>query len=162
VLAQESGPPQTKTEEADLFRHGSENEDGQKVTVLLTVLEKRKKELDEREEALQREEERLKFVRRDLEEMLAQSIKIREDLEKMKAEAKETEGALDLLIKVYETMPPEEAALRIAKMNERVVLRLLTRMKGKAVANILSFVEPTQAARLSEKLAAQKRVVQNK
>ncbi|HLG22981.1 MAG TPA: hypothetical protein VI382_09205 [Candidatus Manganitrophaceae bacterium] len=53
---------------------------------------------------------------------------------------------------MYEAMPPEEAAARIEKMNESLALNLLGRIKEKIAAQILTGMNPTKAARMSEKL----------
>jgi flagellar motility protein MotE (MotC chaperone) len=60
------------------------------------------------------------------------------------------------LSQAFESMPPEEAAQRIEKMNEASALDLLTRLKSKTVGQILASVNPTKAARLTEKLAARR------
>jgi len=161
AYTQEAEPGRGGAVEANLFRQKGVSEEGKKTAEFLKVLEKRKQELDEREGAIRGEEERLKLLQQDLQEMLKQSIQAREGLEKLKTKPEAAEETLGLLIKVYEIMPPEEAAVRIAKMDERVVLGLMTRMKGRSVAKILSFVEPSKAARISEKLAKKTRLVKD-
>jgi flagellar motility protein MotE (MotC chaperone) len=58
------------------------------------------------------------------------------------------------LSQAFETMPVEEAAQRIEKMREPVALDLLARLKSKTAGQILAALDPTKAARLVEKLAA--------
>ena len=60
--------------------------------------------------------------------------------------------ALDHLIKIYEAMDPEEAALRLEQMKEGLALDLLAAIKGKKAAALLAGVSPAKAARLSEGL----------
>jgi flagellar motility protein MotE (MotC chaperone) len=158
--AQETLSLQKNLDEKDLFlpleKRGGEG----MAQALLKGLEKRKKGLEEREERIRQEEERLHLIKKDLEGMLAESIRVREDLQKLKAEAQSEDEAWQHLIKVYRTMAPEEAALRIEKMNEKVVLDLLSRMKGKDVGQILGFVAPSKAARISEKLSKRRKTAQ--
>jgi flagellar motility protein MotE (MotC chaperone) len=60
---------------------------------------------------------------------------------------------MDQLVKVYETMSPEEAAARMNIMDEKLAIELLSGMKGKTVGKILGNMTAEKAADLSSKLA---------
>ena len=121
------------------------------------LLAERQQDLDRREAAVRREEERLKLLRSDIQGLL----KKQEGQAKGGAPAgKATTAAttttapnLVLLSQAFETMPVEEAAQRIEKMNEGVALNLLTRLKSKTAGQILAALNPTKAAHLVEKMA---------
>ena len=128
-------------------------------TTLLEQLQARLKEVEERERALQQREERLNALQQDLEALAARQT---QEGKRLLGEATslaeeqrryvEQDPALIHLIKIYESMDPEEAALRIAEMREGLALDILAAIKDKKAAGVLAGVEPVKAARLSEGL----------
>jgi flagellar motility protein MotE (MotC chaperone) len=124
---------------------------------LMKLMEERQQDLDRREAAVRREEERLKLLRSDIEGLLK-----KKQAGPGKSAAVSPSGAkpttptpnLVHLSQAFETMPVEEAAQRIEKMREAVALDLLARLKSKTAGQILAALDPTKAARLVEKLAA--------
>lgn len=128
-------------------------------TTLLEQLKARLKEVEERERALQQREERLTALQQDLEALAARQAKESKRLvgeasllEEEQRRYVEQDPALTHLIKIYESMDPEEAALRIAQMREGLALDILASIKDKKAAGVLAGVEPAKAARLSEGL----------
>ncbi len=128
-------------------------------TTLLEQLQARLKEVEERERGLQQREERLRALQQDLEALAARQTKEGQRLEgeasSLAEEQRryvEQDPALIHLIKIYESMDPEEAALRIAEMREGLALDILAAIKDKKAAGVLAGVEPVKAARLSEGL----------
>ena len=127
---------------------------------LMELMEQRQKDLDRREAVLHRDEERLKLLRLDVEELFKTQEKSSKPVGRV---AKPRSGAaapsanLVHLSQAFETMPVEEAAQRIEKMKEAVALNLLARLKGKTAGAILAALSPGKAARLVEKLAAEPR-----
>ena len=61
------------------------------------------------------------------------------------------------LAKIYQSMEPEEASRRIEKLKDRLALDILSRIKPKSVAAILTGMNPIQAAQYSEKLSRVKK-----
>jgi len=122
-------------------------------STLLEQLQARLKELDERERGLQQREERVAALQRDLEALAARQAK---EGKRLLAEEQrrylEQDPALAHLIKIYESMDPEEAALRIEHMREGLALDILAAIKDKKAAGVLAGVEPVKAAKLSEGL----------
>lgn len=141
---------------------------------VLELLDQRKRALDKREEAVRIAEARLEAIKNDVEQMLtryeesvqaAQASQAAEKQKRMQAEelAKrkraEAEAAaykanLLQVSKIYETMPPEEAAVRIEKMPTPMALRVLRSVKSKTAAAILSAMNPEKAAKLTERFLA--------
>lgn len=138
---------------------------------VLTLLDQRKRYLDQREEALRVEAGRLTDLKRDLEELLDRyeaSVKAYEaeerkkrDLQKANADQtrKKTEAetaaqqaSLEAVTKIYEAMPAEEAAARIEKMPPHMAVKVLRSVKSKAAGAILAQVRPDKAAKLTEQL----------
>lgn len=126
---------------------------------LLEQLQDRLKAVEERERELQIREERVAAIQRDVEALAARQAKEAQRLESQASALEEEQRrflaqdpALDHLIKIYEAMDSEEAALRVEQMNEELALDILAVIKGKKAASILAGVSPTKAARLSEGL----------
>jgi flagellar motility protein MotE (MotC chaperone) len=128
---------------------------------LFAMLEQRKEFLAKKEDRLRLSEERLTALKKEVEQSLTrfeQSVKaadgnrkaVREKL--ARAEADEQRNAQAHLIKMYESMPAEDAAVRIEKMPESKALDLLRLLKGKTAGAILASVKPAQAAKLTERL----------
>jgi flagellar motility protein MotE (MotC chaperone) len=125
---------------------------------LMKLMEERQQDLDRREAAVRREEERLKLLRSDIEGLLKKQAAPAKSAAVPPSGGKPTTPTptsnLVHLSQAFETMPVEEAAQRIEKMREAVALDLLARLKSKTAGQILAALDPTKAARLVEKLAA--------
>ena len=139
---------------------------------ILDMLEQRKRFLDKREAALRGADTHLLELKAELEQIvtrheqlveaekkrrLAAQAKASTDAEKSKAASKPG-GTANVnqtqLAKIYEAMPPEEAAARLERMPERKALEVLRLLKGKSAGSILAEVKPERAARLTEQLLA--------
>ncbi len=127
-------------------------------TTLVERLRARSKELEKRAQRVQEEEQRIDALRRDLEALAKQQAKVAEEVaaaleaEKSKGKEDPAQKSLAHLLKVYEAMDPDEAALRIGKMKESLALEILAGIKAKKAAGMLAGVEPAKAARLSKGL----------
>ncbi|GJL66982.1 MAG: hypothetical protein NPIRA05_19530 [Nitrospirales bacterium] len=128
-------------------------------TSLVQQLQKRLKDLEEREQRLQQKESRLEGLQRDVEALAERQTK---EAERLKNKAAALDGkeqqqpkddpSLAHLVKVYGAMDPEEAALRIEKMDEGLALEILSGIKSKKAAVVLAGVNPEKAAALSHGL----------
>ena len=126
---------------------------------LLEDLQARLKKVEERERGLQLREEHVLSLQRDLEALAARQAKEAKRLDKEAAALSEEQRryleqdpALVHLLKIYESMDPEEGALRIELMREELALDILAGIKNKKAAGILAGVNPKKAASLSEGL----------
>jgi flagellar motility protein MotE (MotC chaperone) len=127
---------------------------------ILEMLNQRQRALDKREEAIRSAEARLTSLKGDIEEMLAryeQALKAaetdRQQAKQKRAEAEDAAAkAMTLQVaKMYETMPPEEAAARLEKMPPETALQILRSLKSKSAGAILALVKPDKAAKLTER-----------
>ncbi len=134
---------------------------------VLHMLEQRRRFLDKREAALRGADTRLMELKAELEQIVTRHEKIVE-AEKKRAQAADVAKAAGSkdprnaggprnvnqaqLAKIYEAMPPEEAAARLERMPERKALEVLRLLKGKSAGSILAEVKPDRAARLTEQL----------
>ncbi|MCC2643394.1 MAG: uncharacterized protein K0S45_3807 [Nitrospira sp.] len=138
---------------------------------MFEMLEQRKRVLDQREAALRIAETNLVELRAELEAIVSRHEQLVEAEKKRKQAAGKVapSGASDKskdsknaggprnvnqaqLAKIYETMPPEEAAARLERMAERKAIEVLRLIKGKTAGAILAEVKPERAARLTEQL----------
>ena len=111
------------------------------------------------------EEERLKTLRKEIDERLQELRRLKDGIARERAGLEAQEQALSEarrkeflhLVKVYENMAPEEAAPLIQAMDRNVAVDLLARMKEKKAGQILENVQKKRAVELSEALARRKR-----
>jgi flagellar motility protein MotE (MotC chaperone) len=134
---------------------------------VLEMLERRKRDLDRREEAIRQNEARLMIVRGQIEELLEQnealekkiqSAQVKEDRSQAKVNVEKERLAQEeraWLAKMYESMPSEDAAARLERMPDRRAIEILRLVKSKTAGAILSQVKADRAAKLTEQLLAQ-------
>lgn len=120
---------------------------------ILDMLNQRQRAVERREEALRAEETRLLSLKKDIEQLLARQ----QQLSKTGPNSKKpldaetaAKATVDQVVKMYETMPPEEAAVRLEKMPTDMALEVLRSLKGKTAGTILASVRPDKAAKLTE------------
>lgn len=127
---------------------------------LISIIEKRQKELDEKERRLKIEEERLEALNKDLE----LKIKKYSELLKMinaildRMEQKDIKN-MEYLVKVYESMPPEEAGERLSALDEVTATRIIERMKPRRAGAILSTMDPKKVSAITEQLSSRKKKI---
>ncbi len=117
-------------------------------------LQKKQEDLDRREEIVKAKEGQLLALEQDVQKKidelkrtqvkLEEVVKMRDDLE-----AKNVAN----LTKAYSIMPPAEAAQRLKAMDRAIALKVLMAMKTKNSSKILSSLDPQTAAQISEQLA---------
>lgn len=109
------------------------------------------------------EEERLNIIKADIQKEI-------EEYKKLKKEIEDARKSLDLknqekLVKVgkmFESMPPEDAAQKLDKLDEDTAVAILTSIKPKAAGRILALMENEKAASLSKKIIEKGKVEQEK
>jgi flagellar motility protein MotE (MotC chaperone) len=130
---------------------------------LLQALQERRKVIEERETSVAEREAAFQLLQQQLEEKLASLTTLRKEIAALIGEKEAfEEKRFEHLVKVYEGMKPEEAASLIERLHEDTATKLFYRMKEKKVSQLLGFVKPEVAARLSERLAMQQQKDQQK
>jgi flagellar motility protein MotE (MotC chaperone) len=118
------------------------------------TLEKKRIDLENEKKEIDAEKESLNALKAEIDRKVVELTNIQEtvrnDLEKKKIVQ---ENRIKQLIKVYTTMPPKKAAALIEKLEMEVVMELFSQMKGENVGEILPYVSPEKAAKISEQLA---------
>ena len=124
---------------------------------LLQNLSKRRAELDQRAEELDQRELLLKATEQRVQEKIDQLQKMQTQLDAELGKVDEQEDQrLQSLVRIYEAMKPQEAAAIFDKLEQPVLLQVLTRMKDKSVAAILPHLDGDKARSITMALAEHK------
>ncbi len=94
------------------------------------------------------------------EEEMALARKKAEEEEALLRTKEEERKALQMqqfakLAKIYESMPPEDAALRLQNMKDEFALLIIPMIKDKKAAKVLAAMDPIVAAKYTEKMGMQ-------
>jgi flagellar motility protein MotE (MotC chaperone) len=140
---------------------GAEPVQGPALTVpeeMVAMFQQRKQDLERRENSVREAEEKLAILKTEVAQILSQ-VEAAEQrrLAKEKAAVAQQNPTvvtrtqqLGQLVKMYESMPAEEAAERIERMSNRKALEILRLLKSKSAGAILAQVKVDRAAKLSE------------
>jgi flagellar motility protein MotE (MotC chaperone) len=122
---------------------------------MVKFIEMKRAELSDREEALKKEEQRLNALKMDVDEKIDRYTKLLAQVETvLKRIEQARQERVESVVKAYESMPPEEAASRIAALDDETALLLLQGMKSKKAGLIMAAMEPRKAANLTRRLTA--------
>ena len=123
---------------------------------LAASIQKRERELKEESERLQELNMRLGAQRKELEAertFIEQRLKSLDPKpEPERAETDEEAEKLAKLVKMYEGMPPEEAAPILESLPEPVVTQILLRMRNRQATRIMGSLSAEKAAEVSKLL----------
>ncbi|QCO01902.1 MotE family protein [Azospirillum argentinense] len=109
-------------------------------------IERRTKELEQREALLTAAEKRIDQKVQEME-------KVRTDIQKLMRQGDEKQTAqLESLVKIYETMKPKEAARIFEELDMPVLLGVVEKMKETKTAPILAAMDPLKAKELTSAL----------
>jgi flagellar motility protein MotE (MotC chaperone) len=126
---------------------------------LLQNLSKRRAELDQRSDDLDKRELLLKATEQRVQEKIdrLQQMQAQVDTALGKVDEQE-EQRLQSLVRIYEAMKPQEAATIFDKLEQPVLMQVLTRMKDRAVAAILPHLDGDKARTVTTVLAQHKQM----
>jgi flagellar motility protein MotE (MotC chaperone) len=166
VLPQGAPPGSVQTDQ--IKKSGSESPtteaepvQGPALTVpeeMIAMFLQRRQDLERRESAVREAEAKLVILKAEVEQILSK-IEAVEQRRLAAGGQQPTQGkpAADIraqqlgqLVKMYESMPAEEAAARIERMTNRKALEILRLLKSKSAGAILAQVKVDRAAKLSE------------
>ncbi len=109
-------------------------------------IERRTKEIEQREALLTAAEKRIDQKVQEME-------KVRSDIQKLMRQGDEKQAAqLESLVKIYETMKPKEAARIFEELDMPVLLGVIERMKETKTAPILASMDPLKAKEVTSAL----------
>lgn len=114
---------------------------------------KKNLELKEKEERLNKEDERLRALKKDVDERIEKYSVILSKIETVLNKAEQIrDEKLDHIIKTYEAMPPEEAAQRLGALNRATAVKIMAKMKSKKASAILASMEAKTVAVITESI----------
>lgn len=120
----------------------------------LFKLAERKKELDQREDDLNKKTTEIAKQQKEIEDKLTQLENYRNQISALlKERIASDSGKVDTLVQVYSNMKPIQAAQVFEKMDEDLVIEILSRMKKKSAADILNLIKTEKAQVFAEKYA---------
>ena len=123
---------------------------------VLKQLSTRRAELDKRNRDLDTREAVIKVAEQRVDQKIKELETLRTQLQGLVNQANEQQAAqLDNLVKIYETMKPEEAAHIFETLDMPVLLSVIQRMKPKSTAPIMAKMEPQKAKELTVALTKQ-------
>jgi flagellar motility protein MotE (MotC chaperone) len=130
---------------------------------VLKQLSARREELDKRAKDLDTHEAFLKVAEQRVDQKIKEMETLRTQLQTMVNQVSEGQAAqLDNLVKVYETMKPEDAAKIFETLDMPILLRVVQRMKPKSTAPILAKMAPEKAKDVTVALSKQDQLPQIK
>ncbi|UCD36077.1 MAG: hypothetical protein JSU90_04400 [Nitrospiraceae bacterium] len=117
-------------------------------------LDKQRSELNEKEELIKQETERLKALKKEVEEDIDKYTKLLGQIEKSLKEAEEL-GARRLrhISKAYEAMPPEDAASRLSGLDNDTAVQILLKMDSKKAGLVIGMMQTERATLLTREIA---------
>ncbi len=120
---------------------------------LLSLINKERQSLQNREAAVANKEEQLRTLQREVEDRLQelQALQLRV-LEAVEEEKRIKSEHNRHLVATLTAMPADRAARLLEKMEENVAVQLLRNIKGKEAGAILTALPADKAARLSQQL----------
>ena len=128
---------------------------------MLDTLEAREKELDRRERRLKERESALKALEKQITARMAEIEATRKKLdalvskqEKLVKEQKILKDKrIEHLVSAYKGMRPEKAGALVNNLDDDVAVVILSAMPGRAAGQILAYVNPQKAARLTRAIS---------
>lgn len=119
----------------------------------MPVPTKKAPDLAGRERALKAEEERLLVLRKEVDLKIATYEKLLGRAEeKRKRKQEEKDANVDQLVKLFEGMPPEGAAARLAALDDGMAAAILGKMKSRKASAALSVMDPKRVAVIALKI----------
>lgn len=117
-------------------------------------LENKTRELNEREKLLAEREAALKALQKDIEDKLARLEEIQKNIEAFKKEQERLKNEkIDSLVKIYGSMKPKEASKLLEKLDDDLVVTIISRMTTDQAARIIANMDVKKAAEISQKLS---------
>jgi flagellar motility protein MotE (MotC chaperone) len=119
----------------------------------LTINQEHLQYLDLRQKRMEREQQALEDMRKQIKDDLARLEKVKSNIDRFLAkEDKEREEREGKLIKMLESMEVDEANKILLAMDDDMALSVMSKMKSQKLAPILAGMDPARAARISKKL----------
>ena len=161
AIAKENGSPSGPSEKTILASNDSSKPDhlvekGTRQELLVPMdsdidLEKIREDLVKREALLKEREKKLEALRASVEKELAQLLTIQSEIKAhLEKQVEEREAKSKYLAKMYSSMKAKKAAKLLVELDEALAVRVLKLMKPEVAGQILTYLDPKKAARLTK------------
>lgn len=121
-------------------------------TDYLFKLSERKKQLDQREEELNKLAEKIEKQKVEIAEKLQKLEETRARISTaLEEKIRDDDTKVDTLVQMYSNMKPQQAAKVFETLDEDLVIEILGRMKKKNAADILNLIAPEKAQVFAER-----------
>ena len=123
----------------------------------------RREQLDKRAADLDTREALMNITEQRVDQKVAEMEKLRKQLQAMVGTANEAQQAqLENLVKIYETMKPDEASRILETLDMPILLGVIQRMKPARTAPIMAKMNPEKAKEITSALTKQDQLPQIK
>jgi flagellar motility protein MotE (MotC chaperone) len=120
---------------------------------MASVMEKQRLELTQKEEILKKETERLRTIKREVEEGITKYNDILKQIDSSLTKAEEIGNKrLRHVAKAYEAMQPEDAASRLSGLEASIAVQILLKMNSKKAGLVIGMMDTKQATLLTKDL----------
>lgn len=117
----------------------------------LSNLIKRSRELDQREESLNKLEQELEQKAKIVEVQIGKLEQTRKDIaDKLKDRIEQDQKKIEQLVEVYSSMRPNQAAKILEEIEEDLAIQIITKMKKKNAAEILNVMKFEKSSKFAE------------
>lgn len=125
---------------------------------LASLIERQRIELDKKEEIIKKETERLKLLKKEIENDVAKYTKLLKQIDKSLQQAEEAGNKrLRHVAKAYEAMPPEDAASRLSGLDNETAVQILLKMNSKKAGLAIGMMETKKATELTKAISQMKK-----
>ncbi len=115
--------------------------------------DKQKLEMAKKEEMLKQETERLKILKKEVEDDIAKYTSLLQQIEKSLQQAEETGNKrLRHVAKAYEAMAPEDAATRLSGLDNETAVQILLKMESKKAGLVIGMMDSRKATLLTKEI----------
>jgi flagellar motility protein MotE (MotC chaperone) len=125
---------------------------------LLQTLSKRRDELDKREKDFEMKSKILEATEKRITDKISEMKTLEGELNKVIAQYNEKQDAqIKSLVKIYESMKPDEAAAIFNELDMPILLEVISKMSERKVAPVLANMTPKKAKDVTEELAEKRK-----
>ncbi|HYD98047.1 MAG TPA: hypothetical protein VEH84_01570 [Alphaproteobacteria bacterium] len=127
--------------------------------VVIERLQQRREKLEAKQKEVEQRMTVLAATEQRIDQKLGELQKLRDQIQGLlRQHDQQRNEQIDSLVKIYETMKPKEAALIFEKLDEKVLLAVVTRMKEAKTAPIMASMDPERAKHITSLLIEQRQL----
>ena len=125
--------------------------------------QKRQQELVEKERRLKSEEERIKNIEKEVEAKIQKLNQLLSQIEiNLKKLSEVRSERISHLVRTFEAMPPEEAAVRLSALEKSLATQILFKMNSKKAGPVMALMDPKKVAEISESFSKTEKKIPTK